>query len=133
MSLDTPDLTHVVLPVSGIKHVVAIDFDPVDRFVYWTDDENCEIKRSRMDGTGMRPSLHRTMRLLHVLTKPGKHVTMIPQVVLLLVARKQKLKINRDDFWFPTDRFDYRLDVNKEHSLNVLCVAFDKLMSNVYS
>ena len=50
ISLDTPDLTDVVVPVSGIKHAVAIDFDPVDKFVYWSDDVNLEIKRCRMNG-----------------------------------------------------------------------------------
>ena len=52
ISLDTPDLTDVVLPVSGIKHAVAIDFDLVDKLIYWSDDEKPDIKRSRMDGTG---------------------------------------------------------------------------------
>ena len=60
ISLDTPDQTDILLPVSGIRHAIAIDFDPVDRFMYWTDDENREIKRSRMNGTGMPPSLNRT-------------------------------------------------------------------------
>ena len=40
------------MPVAGIKHAVAIDFDPVDKFVYWSDDENLEIKRCRMNGQG---------------------------------------------------------------------------------
>jgi len=48
----------VVLPVSGIKHAVAIDFDPVDKFVYWSDDENREIKRCRMNGQGKLWWLH---------------------------------------------------------------------------
>ena len=30
MSLDTPDPADVVVPVPGIQHAVAIDFDPVD-------------------------------------------------------------------------------------------------------
>ena len=50
ISLDTPDLTDVVVPVSGIKHAVAIDFDPVDKFVYWSDNQNLEIKRCGMNG-----------------------------------------------------------------------------------
>ena len=52
ISLDTPDLTDVVLPVPGIKHAVAVDFDLVDKFVYWSDDENREIRRCRMNGQG---------------------------------------------------------------------------------
>ncbi|KAM7433074.1 hypothetical protein ABFA07_016624 [Porites harrisoni] len=53
ISLDTPDLTDVVVPVSGLRHAVAIDFDPVDKFVYWSDKEMFEIKKSKMDGTGI--------------------------------------------------------------------------------
>ena len=40
----------MVVPVSGIRHAVAIDFDPVDKFLYWSDDEKLEIKRCRMNG-----------------------------------------------------------------------------------
>ena len=40
------------MPVSGLRHAVAIDFDPVNKLVYWSDDEKLEIKRSKMDGTG---------------------------------------------------------------------------------
>ena len=52
ISLDTRDLTDVVLPISGVRHAVAIDFDPVDKFVNWSDDETLEIKRCRMNGKG---------------------------------------------------------------------------------
>ncbi|XP_073246768.1 low-density lipoprotein receptor-related protein 6-like [Porites lutea] len=54
ISLDTPDFTDVVMPVSGLRHAMAIDFDPVDKFVYWSDDEKLEIKRSKMDGTDVQ-------------------------------------------------------------------------------
>ena len=53
ISLDTPDLTDVVMPVSGLRHAVAIDFDPVNKCVHWSDDEMLEIKKSKMDGTGI--------------------------------------------------------------------------------
>ena len=52
ISLDTPDLTEVVVPVSGMKHGVAVDFDPLDKMLYWSDDEKLEIRRSKLDGTG---------------------------------------------------------------------------------
>ena len=39
MFLDTPDPADVVVPVPGIQHAVAIDFDPVDKFIYWSDVE----------------------------------------------------------------------------------------------
>lgn len=31
----------MVLPLTGIKHAIAIDYDPVDGYLYWTDDEVC--------------------------------------------------------------------------------------------
>lgn len=39
ISLDTPDHTNVMLPVTGVKHAIAIDYDPVVGHLYWTDDE----------------------------------------------------------------------------------------------
>ena len=53
ISLDTEDHTDVVLPLTGIRHAVTVDFDPVDKYIYWTDDERPDIKRARMDGTGV--------------------------------------------------------------------------------
>lgn len=53
ISLDTPDFTEVVVPVSGMEHAVAVDFDPLDKMLYWSDDEKLEIKRSKLDGTGI--------------------------------------------------------------------------------
>ncbi|XP_042878926.1 low-density lipoprotein receptor-related protein 6-like [Penaeus japonicus] len=51
ISLDTPDHTAVVMPVSGVKHAIAVDFDPIDGFVYWTDDEALCIQRAKLDGS----------------------------------------------------------------------------------
>jgi low density lipoprotein receptor-related protein 5/6 len=47
ISLDSPDYTNFVLPLTGIKHAIAIDYDPVDRYLYWTDDEVSCITLSR--------------------------------------------------------------------------------------
>ncbi|KAK7490751.1 hypothetical protein BaRGS_00017980, partial [Batillaria attramentaria] len=52
ISLDTPDYTAVVMPLDNIQHAIAIDYDPVDKYVYWTDDEARAIQRARLDGTG---------------------------------------------------------------------------------
>ncbi|KAK7098488.1 hypothetical protein V1264_002764 [Littorina saxatilis] len=52
ISLDMPDYTAVVLPLENIQHAIAIDYDPVEGYVYWTDDEARAIQRSRLDGTG---------------------------------------------------------------------------------
>ena len=65
--MDAPDLTDVVLPVSGLSHAVAVDFDPVDKFMYWSDDKKLEIKRSRLDGTGNLPKNMKSNRLIIII------------------------------------------------------------------
>ncbi|XP_023673593.2 low-density lipoprotein receptor-related protein 6-like isoform X1 [Paramormyrops kingsleyae] len=51
ISLDTPDFTDVVLNMDDVRHAIAIDYDPVEGLVYWTDDEVRAIRRSRLDGS----------------------------------------------------------------------------------
>ncbi|KAK7073342.1 Low-density lipoprotein receptor-related protein 6 [Halocaridina rubra] len=51
ISLDTPDYTAVVMPVTGVKHAIAVDYDPVNGFAYWTDDEAQCIQRAMLNGT----------------------------------------------------------------------------------
>ncbi|XP_054255926.1 low-density lipoprotein receptor-related protein 6 isoform X5 [Indicator indicator] len=52
ISLDTPDFTDIVLPLEDIRHAIAIDFDPLEGYIYWTDDEVRAIRRSFIDGSG---------------------------------------------------------------------------------
>jgi hypothetical protein len=47
ISLDSPDYTNFVLPLSGIKHAIAVDYDPVDGYLYWTDDEASSMSLQR--------------------------------------------------------------------------------------
>ncbi|XP_014229515.1 low-density lipoprotein receptor-related protein 6 [Trichogramma pretiosum] len=54
ISLDTPDYTNFVLPLQGIKYAIAIDFDPVDEMLYWTDEVARVIRRARLDSTGQQ-------------------------------------------------------------------------------
>ncbi|XP_044734866.1 low-density lipoprotein receptor-related protein 6 [Chrysoperla carnea] len=51
ISLDTPDYTAFVIPLKETKHTIALDFDPVDNFLYWTDDELKAIRRAKLDGS----------------------------------------------------------------------------------
>ena len=50
ISLDTPDFTDIVLQVDDIRHAIAIDYDPLDKFIYWVDGRQ-NIKRAKDDGT----------------------------------------------------------------------------------
>lgn len=51
ISLDTPDYTDVVLPLQHIQHTIALDYDSVSGYIYWTDDEVKKIQRAHLDGT----------------------------------------------------------------------------------
>uniref|UniRef100_A0A8C2D0X4 Low density lipoprotein receptor-related protein 6 n=1 Tax=Cyprinus carpio TaxID=7962 RepID=A0A8C2D0X4_CYPCA len=51
ISLDTPDFTDIVLQTDDIRHAIAIDYDPVEGHIYWTDDEVQAIRRSFLDGS----------------------------------------------------------------------------------
>lgn len=38
ISLDSPDFTILKLPLHGLEHAIAVDYDPVQEEIYWTDD-----------------------------------------------------------------------------------------------
>jgi len=52
ISLDTDDHTDVTLDIQIIQHAVAIDFDPVEQMVYWTDDDARAVSRAYLNGSG---------------------------------------------------------------------------------
>ncbi|XP_034272652.1 low-density lipoprotein receptor-related protein 5 [Pantherophis guttatus] len=52
ISLDMPDFTDVILQIDNIRHAIAIDYDPVEGYIYWTDDDVRAIRRAFLDGSG---------------------------------------------------------------------------------
>uniref|UniRef100_A0A182YL08 EGF-like domain-containing protein n=1 Tax=Anopheles stephensi TaxID=30069 RepID=A0A182YL08_ANOST len=52
ISLDSPDYSIVPLPAGKLRYAIAIDYDPVENYVYWSDKEESAIKRARADGMG---------------------------------------------------------------------------------
>jgi low density lipoprotein receptor-related protein 5/6 len=53
ISLDSPDFTSFPLPFGKVKYAIAIDYDPIEDYVYWSDEEAHAIKRARPDGTAI--------------------------------------------------------------------------------
>ncbi|XP_060653408.1 LOW QUALITY PROTEIN: low-density lipoprotein receptor-related protein 6 [Drosophila nasuta] len=53
ISLDSPDYTIFPLPLGKVKYAIAIDYDPVDEHIYWSDVEAYTIRRSHADGSGI--------------------------------------------------------------------------------
>lgn len=52
ISLDSPDHTSIPLPLDKVKYAISIDYDPVDDFIYWSDEKAHAIRRARRDGSG---------------------------------------------------------------------------------
>ncbi|XP_077990428.1 uncharacterized protein LOC144444770 [Glandiceps talaboti] len=50
VDLNSPNFEYTALPLSGMRNIVAVDFDYVDRKVYWTDVENDYIYRAPLNG-----------------------------------------------------------------------------------
>ena len=58
ISLDTDDHTDVILDIQLIEHAVAIDVDPVEQMVYWTDDQARAVGRAYLNGSGNPQYMH---------------------------------------------------------------------------
>lgn len=54
ISLDSPDYTNFMLPLNGLKHAIAIDFDPVEKMLYWTDEQARVIRRAYLNGSNQQ-------------------------------------------------------------------------------
>jgi low density lipoprotein receptor-related protein 5/6 len=53
VSLDTLNYIDVVIDIKDVRHAIAVDYDPVERHVYWTDDESRSIRRAFLNGSGI--------------------------------------------------------------------------------
>lgn len=53
ISLDSPDFTSFPLSLGRVRSAISIDYDPVEDFIYWSDEELHALKRSRPDGTSI--------------------------------------------------------------------------------
>lgn len=49
VSLDTVDYTSFPMPLGKIKYAIAIDYDPVEDMIYWSDGDTRSIMRARQD------------------------------------------------------------------------------------
>jgi len=54
ISLDTEDHSIFLLPMTNVRQAVAVDFDPVEDHLYWTDDERKAIVRAHLDGSDQK-------------------------------------------------------------------------------
>ncbi|KAJ3659363.1 hypothetical protein Zmor_011053 [Zophobas morio] len=103
--LDSPDYTHITLPLSDVKYTIAVDFDPVERYIYWSDDEVKKIQRARLNGSDQQ----------NVVTNEIEH----PDGIAVDW-------VSRNIYW--TDAGTDRLEVCRLHEKYRRVIIFDDLM-----
>jgi low density lipoprotein receptor-related protein 5/6 len=54
ISLDKPGYPSVALKLSGLQNAIAVDYDPVDGYVYWADGKTRTIQRATLAGTNQQ-------------------------------------------------------------------------------
>jgi low density lipoprotein receptor-related protein 5/6 len=47
-----PNYPDVKIPLKGVKKVIAVDYNPVDNVLYWSDQELNTINMAYLDGSG---------------------------------------------------------------------------------
>nr|XP_023018542.1 low-density lipoprotein receptor-related protein 6 [Leptinotarsa decemlineata] len=52
--LDSPEYSIKSIPLGDVKYSIAVDFDPIENFIYWSDDEVKKIQRAKLDGTNQQ-------------------------------------------------------------------------------
>lgn len=49
--LDSPEYSYKPIELRNVKYAIALDYDPVEGYIYWTDDEEAKIQKAKLDGT----------------------------------------------------------------------------------
>lgn len=60
--LDSPDYSYRVLPLVDVKYAISVDYDPVEQFVYWSDEEVSKIQRARLNGSDQEDVINTEIR-----------------------------------------------------------------------
>lgn len=54
MVIDEQQSPDIILPIHGLRNVRAIDYDPLDKQLYWIDSKQNVIRRAQEDGNQVR-------------------------------------------------------------------------------
>lgn len=50
MVIDEQQSPDIILPIHSLRNVRAIDYDPLDKHLYWIDSKQNVIRRAQEDG-----------------------------------------------------------------------------------
>lgn len=55
MVIDEQQSPDIILPIHSLRNVRAIDYDPLDKQLYWIDSKQNVIRRAQEDGNQVSP------------------------------------------------------------------------------
>ncbi|KAL1489546.1 hypothetical protein ABEB36_013499 [Hypothenemus hampei] len=55
--LDSPDYSYKTIPLEDVKYSIAVDFDPVESYIYWSDDVVRKIQRAKLNGSDQQDTI----------------------------------------------------------------------------
>lgn len=55
MVIDEQQSPDIILPIHSLRNVRAIDYDPLDKQLYWIDSKQNVIRRAQEDGNQVKP------------------------------------------------------------------------------
>lgn len=58
MVIDEQQSPDIILPIHSLRNVRAIDYDPLDRHLYWIDSKQNVIRRVQEDGNQVTTVTH---------------------------------------------------------------------------
>lgn len=81
MVIDEQQSPDIILPIHSLRNVRAIDYDPLDKQLYWIDSKQNVIRRAQEDGNQVNPPLcsSRAVRCSPVCRAALDPVLMSPQ------------------------------------------------------
>lgn len=82
MVIDEQQSPDIILPIHNLRNVRAIDYDPLDKQLYWIDSKQNVIRRAQEDGNQVLYPLEK----LEPLPVPGEKI----QILVVLVNSQIK-------------------------------------------
>lgn len=82
MVIDEQQSPDIILPIHNLRNVRAIDYDPLDKQLYWIDSKQNVIRRAQEDGNQVLHPLEK----LEPLPVPGEKI----QILVVLVNSQIK-------------------------------------------
>lgn len=61
--LDSPEYTYKTLNLTNTYYTIGVDYDPVEGYIYWTDDEILKIQKAKLNGSAQEDVI--TQEILH--------------------------------------------------------------------